>query len=333
MFSMNLGKLKEIFGIDEIILKGAEQYLRTFYQLWETNHIFREEHIKHFNMIGLNISANIPQMELYIIIVSATIAELFGIPEKDSIFTRYDPNYVFNKFQVRDGKLHIKQPYRTHFQLSKTTVQNDKFELMCHPELFTDGKGGLNSIPRGSKKRTIYHLRNLMQSALLIFQIDYDYIFISYERYIIFQALGSYMKYRSKDPDDVTVREFMKTLNFSSNTVIERSGSFIGTGASYRSNTMNLVAMCAAYGEPNVFVTMSFSEMSMPNRDKLLDPSYFISQLPYSMLNTAQSTIRVICKHILGIDPSGDTLFGKSDHFFIRNEFQNRGQVHVHLLL
>ena len=98
---------------------------------------------------------------------------------------------------------------------------------------------------------------------------------------------------------------------------------------------MDLIAMIAAYGEPNVFETLTFSEITMPNRDDLLDPNYFISQLPYSIINAIQSRLRMICKFIMGINAKDDDfpLFGLTPHYFIRYEFQQRGQLHVHILL
>ena len=95
-----------------------------------------------------------------------------------------------------------------------------------------------------------------MQSALLIFQVDYDFVFITYERYIMLQALNSYLKYRSKDSKDMDDTSFLISLEKREHSVIERTGAFIGTGASYRSNTMDLIAMVAAYGEPNIFETL-----------------------------------------------------------------------------
>ena len=149
------------------------------------------------------------------------------------------------------------------------------------------------------------------------------------------QTINDTIYFIDPSQEDLTVSEHYKCLKNGDKVLLDIPERFVNSSAYYRASTFDLKAAIAATGPPDYTVTLTFSESLWPERNKLLDLNYFVTQQPYLALLAIQQKLLYIKKYILGISASkkDQSLFGKSEHYFIKTEFQKRVQIHYHILI
>ena len=106
--------MKKFFGLNYIdqvmtypppLRKLQKLFIRSFFQCWESNFVFRQEKINYFREAGLNISQQITLFELIKHVRNLIL--LYFINYLDDLEknqrTAKEPSVIFNWFQIRSS--------------------------------------------------------------------------------------------------------------------------------------------------------------------------------------------------------------------------------------
>ncbi|GJZ79550.1 helicase [Tanacetum coccineum] len=105
--------------------------------------------------------------------------------------------------------------------------------------------------------------------------------------------------------------------------------NFTGGPRYMMQNYQDAMALCRAYGNPDLFITFT-SNPKWPEIDEML--SFIPGQKPYNRPEVSTRIFKLKLTHLLD-DLTKNEIFGKTCSFVYVIEFQKRGLPHAHILL